>query len=85
MNVNLHLSGELERFVNELVETGLAANKTEAIRMAIVRYYHELKYEKKKTSEEPMNQSTIEAHWNNANDTRSAEFYKKRYLHDKSS
>jgi Arc/MetJ-type ribon-helix-helix transcriptional regulator len=83
MNVNLHLTGELERFINELVERGLAANKTEAIRMAIVRYYEELKFERMKSREEAIHQSTIEAHWDNPEDEKSSEFYIKRYLNGK--
>ena len=83
MNVNLYLTGELEQFINGLVERGLAANKTEAIRMSIVKYYEELKYSKKKVEEEPLNQSTIETSWNNSYDEKSSKFYIKRYLHGK--
>ena len=39
MNVNLKLEGELEQFINSLVQRGLAANKTEAIRLAVLEYY----------------------------------------------
>ena len=83
MNVNLHLSGELEGFVNELVERGLAANKTEAIRLAVTRYYEEQQRLRKKVNEEPLDRSTIEAVWNNPSDEKSADFYKKRYLNEK--
>ena len=83
MNVNLHLKGELERFVNSLVERGMAANKTEAIRLALTRYYEQQMQMKKKIEEEPLNQSTIETHWNNPSDEQSSEFYIKRYLHGK--
>ena len=83
MNVNLHLRGELERFVNDLVNRGIAANKTEAIRLAIARYYEEQLQTKKRIEEEPLNQSTIETHWNNPSDEKSSEFYIKRYLHGK--
>jgi Arc/MetJ-type ribon-helix-helix transcriptional regulator len=79
MNVNLHLSGELETFVNELVERGLAANKTEAIRLAVTRYYEEHQ-RIKKVDMEPLDRSTIDAVWNNPSDEKAAEFYKKRYL-----
>ncbi|MBU0591227.1 hypothetical protein KKG55_05030 [Candidatus Micrarchaeota archaeon] len=58
MNVNLHLTGELENFINNLVESGIAANKTEAIRLAIARMY----YEERKQVDKSFNQSTIEAH-----------------------
>jgi Arc/MetJ-type ribon-helix-helix transcriptional regulator len=83
MNVNLHLRGDIERFINELVDNGLAANKTEAIRMAIVRYYEEHQLMKKKVEEEPLSQHTIEAHWNNPSDEKAAAFYLKRYIHEK--
>lgn len=83
MNVNLYLTGELEAFINELVERGLAVNKTEAIRLAIIHYYEEQHSKKKKIGDEPLNQSTIDAHWNNPSDEKSAEFYLKRYLHGK--
>ncbi len=43
MNINLHLTGELEQFVNSLIKRGLAANKTEAIRQALLKYYEETK------------------------------------------
>ena len=79
MNVNLHLSGELELFVNGLVERGLAANKTEAIRLAVTRYYEEHQ-RVKKVNEEPLDRSTIDASWNNPSDEKAANFYKKRYL-----
>jgi len=82
MNVNLNLTGELEKFINDLIRRGLAANKTEAIRLAITRYYEEL-HGRKKISEEPLNAATIEAHWNNPSDERASAFYTKRYLHEK--
>ncbi|MDO8554773.1 MAG: hypothetical protein Q7S22_08240 [Candidatus Micrarchaeota archaeon] len=81
MNVNLHLEGELEKFINNLVNRGLAANKTEAIRLAITRYYEEQLKIKNQSEEEPLNQLAIEAHWNNPSDEKSSEFYTKRYLH----
>jgi len=82
MNVNLHLTGELERFVNELILRGLAANKTEAIRLVLVRYYEEQKHQVSDRPDE-WNQMTIDAVWNNPNDEKSSEFYIKRYLHGK--
>ena len=81
MYVNLNLTGELEDFINELVDRGLAANKTEAIRLAIIYYYERQHRNKSKT--ESLNQSTIDHHWNNPSDERSSRFYKKRYLHGK--
>jgi Arc/MetJ-type ribon-helix-helix transcriptional regulator len=83
LNVNLHLTGELEHFVNDLVLRGLAANKTEAIRMAVVRYYDEQKLRKEEPEIDGFNQSTIEAHWNNPQDEKASEFYIKRYLNGK--
>ncbi len=78
MNVNLHLTGELETFVNELVKRGMVANKTEAIRMAIAKYYEE---QRRLTDRiELPERSTINAHWNNPSDEKASEFYKKRYL-----
>jgi Arc/MetJ-type ribon-helix-helix transcriptional regulator len=82
MNVNLHLSGELEEFINELVKRGIAANKTEAIRFAIARYYEEQQVVRKNVNEELLEHSTARAHWDNAADEKSSKFYKKRYLHD---
>jgi Arc/MetJ-type ribon-helix-helix transcriptional regulator len=79
MNVNLHLSGELEQFINELVSHGLAANKTEAIRLAITRYYEE-RQRPYKVAGEPLDRSTIDAAWNNPSDENAADFYRKRYL-----
>ena len=81
MNVNLHLTGELARFISELVDRGLVANKTEAIRLSISRYYEEQQHFRKKLEEEPLDQSTIDTHWNNSSDEKSAAFYTKRYLH----
>lgn len=78
MNINLHLSGELESFVNELVRRGLAANKTEAVRMAISKYYDEQR--RLGSRQEAPERSTIEAHWNNPSDEKASEFYLKRYL-----
>ncbi|MCI0503328.1 ribbon-helix-helix domain-containing protein [Candidatus Micrarchaeota archaeon] len=79
MNVNLHLCGELESFVNDLVRRGLAANKTEAIRLAITRYYEEHQ-RARKVNAEPLDGSTIDAAWNNPSDEKAAGFYRKRYL-----
>lgn len=79
MNINLHLTGELETFVNELVERGLAANKTEAVRLALTRYY-ETRQRTGGVQREALEQSTIEAHWNNPSDEKAEKFYKKRYL-----
>lgn len=78
MNINLHLNGELEIFVNELVKRGLAANKTEAVRIAIIKYYEERQCLMVHT--ELLERSTIKTHWNNPLDEKASEFYIKRYL-----
>ena len=41
MNINLHLTGELEAYIESLIRRGFAANKTEAARMMIVRQYEQ--------------------------------------------
>jgi Arc/MetJ-type ribon-helix-helix transcriptional regulator len=80
MNVNLCLKGELENFINELVRRGIAANKTEAIRLAITRYYET--QQTKKINSEPIELAASEA-WNNPSDEKSSDFYRKRYLNEK--
>ncbi|MFH1393909.1 MAG: hypothetical protein ABII71_03495 [Candidatus Micrarchaeota archaeon] len=40
MNINLKLSGVAEGIVDEMIAKGYAANKTEAIRTAILDYQH---------------------------------------------
>jgi Arc/MetJ-type ribon-helix-helix transcriptional regulator len=85
MDVNLHLTGELEAFINSLIKRGMAANKTEAIRLSIIRY-KDLELEQKKFQmgiNEGMNQHTIEAAWNNPKDEVASGFYKRKYLHGK--
>ncbi|MFA5382012.1 MAG: hypothetical protein WC356_02520 [Candidatus Micrarchaeia archaeon] len=74
MNINLHLTGELEQFINSLVSRGLAANKTEAIRQALVNYYETHKNNKSREDKDLIN-FTMEASepalkkiWNNPKD-----------------
>lgn len=81
MNVNLYLSGELEAFINGLVERGLAANKTEAIRLAIIHYLEE--QHGGRNALEPLEEAALEAHWKNPKDEAASAFYVKRYLHGK--
>ena len=81
MHVNLHLTGELEKFINELIRLGIAANKTEAIRLAISRYYEDWMV-KRKVDTKQLNQSTIDLAWNNPSDEKASEFYIKRYLNE---
>lgn len=83
MNVNLHIQGELETFINRLVKEGFAANKTEAIRLAIVRYYEEKKRQEAQAEDMAFQQHSIEAGWNNPQDEKASQFYKKRYLRGK--
>lgn len=40
MNINLKLSGIAEQIVDDMIAKGYAANKTEAIRIAILDYKH---------------------------------------------
>lgn len=82
MNVNLHVSGKIERFVESLVTDGFAASKTEAVRLALVRYYEERTDSGKDVSEE-FNRQSMEAVWNNPKDEKASEFYSRRYLRGK--
>lgn len=82
MNVNLKLKGELAEFVNDVVARGLAANKTEAIRMSILKDY-EQRLRQEREAEAALHSLTAEAAWNNPQDERAASFYSKRYLHGK--
>ncbi len=81
MNVNLHLTGEAEEYVNALVRRGLAASKTEAVRLLIVMGKRELEEEKRVMDR--FQQMTMEAAWNNKKDDEAAKFYEKRYLRGK--
>jgi Arc/MetJ-type ribon-helix-helix transcriptional regulator len=84
MNVNLHLAGEAEAYINSIVRRGLAASKTEAIRLTIARARdRELEMEGEKRGIERLNQMTMEAAWNNKKDDEAAKFYEKRYLRGK--
>lgn len=38
VNLNVHLSGVMERIVSELVKQGYAASKTEAIRLSLLEF-----------------------------------------------
>jgi Arc/MetJ-type ribon-helix-helix transcriptional regulator len=81
MNVNLHLKGELEKFVNGLVKRGLAANKTEAIRLAIVKYYEQEKRKKEDMGlDMTMQQQAMKEVWDNPSDDKAEKFYVKKYL-----
>ena len=80
MSVNLKLKGELADFINEVVARGLAANKTEAIRMAILRYYEQQKRAREYQIEEALHKLTAEGAWDNSQDEKASKFYVKRYL-----
>ncbi len=82
MNVNLKLKGELAEFVNDVVARGLAANKTEAIRMSILKDYEQMR-KKEREAEVALHSLTAEAAWNNPKDEQASGFYAKRYLHGK--
>ncbi|MDO8339106.1 MAG: hypothetical protein Q7T16_00435 [Candidatus Burarchaeum sp.] len=82
MNVNLKLKGELAEFVNDVVARGLAANKTEAIRMSILKDY-EQRLRQEREAETALHSLTAEAAWNNPQDEQASSFYSKRYLHGK--
>ncbi len=78
MNVNVHLSGETASYISGLIRRGLAASKTEAIRLSIVRTMEQ----DKKTvlsDEELWSRSASESAWNNPKDEKAEKFYEKRY------
>lgn len=82
--MNLHLTGEAEAYINALVRRGLAASKTEAVRLTIVKCRDaELEAESEKRLDERMNQLAMELAWNNKSDDEAAKFYEKRYLRGK--
>ena len=78
MSVNLHLSGETASYIEALVKRGLAANKTEAIRLSIVKT---MESDKKAalSDEELWSRSASDSAWNNPQDDKAEKFYEKRY------
>ncbi|MEM3031106.1 MAG: hypothetical protein QXH27_05205 [Candidatus Micrarchaeia archaeon] len=53
MNINLKLSGIVERVIEDMIARGYAASKTEAIRIALLDYlHHHLMREGERMSEE---------------------------------
>lgn len=80
MNVNLRLSGDLEHFISSLVDRGLAANKTDAIRLAVVRYYEQYNDVEKDRAQEAFTKAGLRNAWDNPGDDKVEEFYTKRYL-----
>ncbi|MCX6772021.1 MAG: hypothetical protein NTX79_08305 [Candidatus Micrarchaeota archaeon] len=84
MNVNLHLAGDVEAYIDSLVRRGLAASKTEAVRLTIVQArQRELELESERRGTDRLNQMTMELAWNNPKDDEAAKFYEKRYLRGK--
>jgi len=82
--VNLHLSGEAESYINALVSRGLAANKTEAIRLVIVKCRDkERELDSEKRDIDRMNQMMMELVWNNEKDEKAGKFYERKYLRGK--
>jgi Arc/MetJ-type ribon-helix-helix transcriptional regulator len=79
MDVNLHLEGETANYIEALVKRGLAANKTEAIRLSIVR-----SMEREPEGEAGrFSQAIIEKAWNGPKDKEAGNFYRQRYLRGK--
>lgn len=52
MNINLKLAGVAEAIIDEMIAKGYAANKTEAIRIAILDYKHHHLEEDEMTKED---------------------------------
>jgi Arc/MetJ-type ribon-helix-helix transcriptional regulator len=84
MNVNLHLAGEVEAYINSLVSRGLAASKTEAIRLTIVQArQRELEIETERQGVDRLQHISMKAVWDNKKDEKAAEFYERAYGHGK--
>ena len=82
--MNLHLAGDVEAYINSLVRRGLAASKTEAIRLTIVQArQREIETDSERRDIGRLNQMTMELAWNNPKDDEAAKFYEKRYLRGK--
>jgi len=81
MNVNLHLAGEAEEYIMSLVRRGLAASRTEAIRLTIARARdRELEAEIEKRDIARLQQMSMKAVWDNPKDDEAAKFYERVYL-----
>jgi len=79
--VNLHLAGDVEAYINSLVRRGLAASKTEAIRLTIVQARaREIELESEKRDIDHLQQMSMKAVWDNPKDDEAAKFYEKVYL-----
>ncbi len=79
MNINLHLTGELEAYINSLIARGFAASKTEAARMMLVQ-----RYEQQTKAADPVadewQRAALKAVWDNPADNKAEEFYIRKYL-----
>ena len=82
--MNLHLTGEAEEYINALVRRGLAANKTEAIRLLIVRgKERELALEEERRDLEMFQRASMKMALDNRKDDEAAKFYERMYLRGK--
>ena len=80
MNINLRLSGELERFIASLIDRGIVENKTEAARMLIARQY--LRDRTKDLELGEWQRHATKTIWDNQQDNIAEKFYVKRYMDD---
>ncbi len=80
MNINLHLSGELESYINSLIKRGFAASKTEAARMVIAQQYEKNKVRSTDPDLDAWQRASMKAVWDNPADNAAEEFYIKKYL-----
>lgn len=87
MMINIKLAGLPEMVVNELVERGIASNKTEAIRLMILHYNEHfgikplVQLDKTVDEEEFHRKLSARANkevWDNENDEKMSQWYLKR-------
>lgn len=83
MNINLHLKGELETYINSLIKRGFAANKTEAARMVIAQQYEKQKVRSTDPELDAWQRAAAKAVWDNPADNEAEKFYVKKYLSGK--
>jgi hypothetical protein len=80
MNINLHLKGELEAYINSLIRRGFAASKTEAARMMLVKQYERQRAVPMDPVADEWQRAAAKAVWDNPADNAAEEFYIKKYL-----
>ncbi len=80
MNINLHLTGELETYIDSLIRRGLAANKTEAARMVIAQQYEKRRRTEIDEGVQALEKASMKAIWDNPADDAAEEFYIKKYF-----